>query len=97
MKVEIFYMGKAEGYIEYPSATFGYSDAEKCFDMCNWSHWSEEKPKELHSEIVSTQHGICFRTEDGTNYLALTNGWLMGDDAKIAAYIEKNKERMLWI
>ena len=96
MKVEVLYMGKPEGYIDYPSDFNSEEDAEKCWDLCNWSCWAEEKPTELHSDLSFVSHGVCFRTPNGTNYLALSVGFLVGDDKKIADYINENKERIIW-
>lgn len=95
--IDITYMGEPVGYVEYPTELKSYDDAEKCFDLCNWSHWADEKPKELYSDVCSVSHGICFRNPSGTNYLALSQGWLMGDDKKIADYIETHKERSIWL
>ena len=81
------------GYIEMD--TF---DAEKCFDLCNWGCWTNEKPKELHSNIQSCSHGICFTNPDTHEYwLAKSIGWLVGDIKTIAKYVSKNVANQKWI
>jgi len=43
------------GYIDIPAF-----DADRCWELCNWKHWLKIKPQNLHSDIYSCNHGICF-------------------------------------
>ena len=72
-------------------------DAEKCFELCNWKHWTQEKPKELYSEIGSASHGICF-TNPETNELWLCKsiGWLVGNEEEILQYVKENVNKLWW-
>lgn len=97
MKIDIHIAKGSElvniGYIEAE----GFN-AEKCFDICNWEHSLKVKPKNLYSNIRTCNHGICF-TNPKTNemWLALSVGWLKGDEAVIKNYINENKDEVLWL
>lgn len=81
------------GYIEAP-----VFDAEFCFHLCNWHCWTENKPPQLHSDIGSCGHGICFTDPNTQNmWLALSSGWLVGDEAKILNYIQEHVGRLVWV
>lgn len=84
------------GTIELDVAEFNESEAQKCWDICNWSCWADEKPKELNADIDWCDHGIVFKANED-NYLALSNGWLKGNSVDIATYVEEHKEEMVWI
>lgn len=94
--IEIFANGDTNlvniGYIE--ADTF---DPDKCFDLCNWSHWSKEKPDNLHAGILHASHGICFTNpETCEKWLALSIGWKTGNDAEIKEYVAKNINNLFW-
>ncbi len=80
------------GYIEVD--TF---DAERCWQLCNWVHWSEAKPKEVHSDIDSCNHGLIVHNPDTNEYwLALSNGWLNSNIEEIKGYVERNWQKTFW-
>ena len=66
--------------------------------MCNWKHWTQEKPKELYSEIGSASHGICF-TNPETNELWLCKsiGWLVGNEEEILQYVKENVNKLSYL
>lgn len=81
-----------KGYIEMDNF-----DADTCWNLCNWLAWTDKKPEMLHSEISSCAHGICFtNSETREKWLALSFGWLKGDEKKISDYIEKHKNNIFW-
>lgn len=88
---------------EIKSSYVGYIEAEKfdakeCFDLCNWVCWTEEKPKELHSNISIAQHGICFTNpETNQKWLAKSIDWLVGDNDMIRDYVAENKDKLVWL
>ena len=72
-------------------------DAEYIFNLCNWSHWAEEKPKNLHANISSCNHGLSLvNPETQKRYLALSNGWLVGTSTEISDYVRNNKNNLIW-
>lgn len=80
------------GYIEIEEF-----NADKCWELCNWAAWTNEKPKNLHSEIGSCAHGICFSNpETGEKWLALSFGWLVGHSLKISDYVARHKNDIIW-
>lgn len=83
---------KYTGYIEMDQF-----DADKCWELCNWTAWTKEKPKNLHSDIGSCSHGICFTNpETKEKWMALSLGWLVGDEKKISSYAERHKNDIIW-
>ena len=71
--------------------------ADECWNLCNWTAWTEKKPNNLYSEISSCSHGICFtNTETQKKWLALSFGWLVGDENEISDYVEKHKNDIIW-
>lgn len=99
MKISIYdcLHGQMEyiGYIEYESTAF---DAEKCWELCNWMDVGKEvKPKNLYADIYSCSHGICFyHPEEKKYYLALSCGWLIGDNQIITKYIKSHNNKKVW-
>lgn len=84
---------KYAGYIETD-----IFDAEKCWNLCNWTSWAKKKPENLYSDIGLCSHGICFTNPDTKEkWLALTSGWLVGNDTDITEYIKDNKDKAVWI
>ena len=81
------------GYIETP-----VFDADRCWELCNWKHWLKTKPQNLHADIYSCSHGVCF-TNPETNemWLAKSIGWLVGNETKINKYIKENENEVIWI
>ena len=78
------------GYIEMEEF-----NADKCWELCNWTAWADEKPDGFHSEIGSCSHAICFtNTATEEKWLALSFGWLVGDSMKISDYVERHKNDM---
>lgn len=72
-------------------------DAEYIWNLCNWSHWAEVKPENLHSNINSCGHGLCLiNPETQERYLALSNGWLIGDEKQISDYVFKHRYDLIW-
>ena len=82
------------GYIEMDEF-----DANECFHLCNWSHWTNTKPAELHSDISSAEHGICFTNpETKEMWLAKSSGWLVGTRPYLLKlFCVKNKDRHVWL
>lgn len=81
------------GYIE-----MDVFDAERCFDLCNWGCWTEQKPEWLHSDICFCSRGICFTNPDTQEYwLAKTVGWLVGDAETISNYVKENIHKQVWL
>lgn len=72
-------------------------DSDECFNLCNWSNWSETKPENLYADIQSVGKGICF-TDPITNekHLALSMGWLVGNSMEITDYVRKNIGNPFW-
>lgn len=81
------------GYIEIP-----VFDADRCWELCNWKHWLKTKPQNLHADIYSCNHGVCF-TNPETNemWLAKSIGWFVGNEAKVNKYIKDNENEVIWI
>ena len=80
------------GYIELP-----VFDADKCWHLCNWFHWSREKPKNVHSDIDSCNHGlIVYNSQTKEYWLALSKGWINGNAAKIRSYVNRNWSKTFW-
>jgi len=81
-------------------------DAEKCWHICQWENWTDEKPKELliadkiiadFHPLCNFGHGICFRNpETGENWLALSQGWLVGTSTEITDYVRAHKDEIFW-
>lgn len=97
MKIDIHIAKGSElvniGYIEAE----GFN-ADKCFDMCNWEYSLKVKPKNLYSNIRTCNHGICFTNPKTKEmWLALSVGWLRGNEDKIKKYIKENEHELLWI
>lgn len=81
------------GYIE-----LDHFDRNECFHLCNWDCWTEEKPKNVHTDIESVGHGIIFvNPETKENHLALSAGWLVGNSVTITDYIRKHKNECIWL
>lgn len=73
-------------------------DAEGIFHLCNWSHWTNEKPQSLHANICSCNHGLCLvHPETKEKWLALFSGWLTGDDKTIAEYVKNHQDSPIWM
>lgn len=73
-------------------------DAERFWDLCNWSHRDTTKPMNLFSDIEHCGHGIVFiNPENNLWYLALSAGWLCGTENDIRDYIHRNHKNLDWI
>ena len=106
MKVNIFHFDQVieDGHIAHIMTPrhLGYAevetfDAEDIFDLCNWWHWAKEKPENLHADVASCGHGLLVINPETQEYwLALSVGWLVGDEAKIYDYVLKNRHNVLW-
>lgn len=84
------------GYIEAEKLD-DTDDAEHFWHLCNWDHWSETQPENLFSDVCTCSHGIVFvNPETNTWYLALSNGWLAGDEKTIKDYIHKHHNDTFW-
>lgn len=72
-------------------------DAEAIWTLCNWGEWAEEKPENLHANISSCGHGLCVvNPETQEKHLALSNGWLVGNEKKISDYVFEHRHDILW-
>ena len=98
MKIDIhLYNKEAEldyiGYIELDKF-----DADRCWELCNWKHWRRQgMPDNLHANISSCTHGICFTNPDTKEiWMSKSIGWLIGNESEIKEYIYKNKEELTW-
>lgn len=90
------------GYIDLPNETIGDKeiDVTDCWHICNWSHWTDTKPKELHSDIDHCDHGIVFAYQIADKEiccLALSYGWLMGSKEEIQEYVNKHANNLFWV
>jgi len=106
MQVQIYHFNQkvAKGKLVHDivATHLGYAEVEK-FDeefiwhLCNWEHWAEEKPENLHADISSCNHGLCvINPETQERYLALSEGWLVGDEKKISDYVFNNRNEIWW-
>lgn len=82
----------------------GYAEVEKfnaedIWNLCNWSHYLEAKPENLHANIDICTHGLCLiNPETQERWLALSHGWLTAKDEKvISEYVFMNRDKVLWI
>ena len=101
IKIHYFHFGedvpKYLGYIENRKLN-NIKDAEKLFKLCNWTEYSDNKPKDLKSDIEYASHGICFTNiETKEKYLAKSFGWIKGKSSEITDYVRKNKDKPIWI
>lgn len=72
-------------------------DAEKYWDMCNWSCKGTPKPGCLVSDLSYCNHGIVFvNPETKLWHLALSTGWLVGDRSKIQEYVNTHVLESYW-
>lgn len=101
MKIDIHYFEKHStsitpsyiGYIEMENF-----DVEKCFNICNWKHWTDSKPNELYAECSSCGSGICFTNPlTQEKWLAKSIGWLIGNSLDITDYVTKHSNDFIWI
>lgn len=106
MKVKIYHYNRDEvnGRIIHDTIPtyLGYVEVNK-FDvneilkLCNWSHWTNEKPSNLHADIYSCDHGLCLiNPETQERWLSKSIGWLVGTKDKINKYVLDNKYNILW-
>ena len=88
------------GYIEIPDDKVSEYGADKCWDICNWSHWADaEKPECLHSDVDHCDHGIVFvypGVEFEIHCMALSSGWFIGREAEIKRYVERHINDVMW-
>ena len=106
MKVQIYHFNQKvkEGKLvcDLVATHLGYAeveefDAEAIWTLCNWMHWTEEKPENLYADICTCNHGLCvINPETQERWLALSNGWLVGDEKKISDYVFKHRHNVLW-
>lgn len=81
------------GYIEMDEF-----DAEECFNLCNWIHWTEKKPDYVHTDIESCNHGlIVYNPEKKEYWLALSHDWIHGKSYEISEYIYRHLKEWLWV
>lgn len=105
MKVDIYHSTRTElnGKLIHTSLIYmGYAeveefDAQKIFDLCNWSCWAEEKPTNLHADIDYCDHGLCLiNPETQEWWLSKSVGWLVGDRNTVDNYVNTNRYNLLW-
>lgn len=64
-----------EGFVNYKGEeTDPYIIAEICWDLCNWSCWSDKKPKELKSDLSVCNSDVAFEINK-TLLMAQSIGW----------------------
>ena len=81
------------GYVEVEEF-----DAEEIWNLCNWSHWLETKPENLHADTDGCNHGLCLiNPETQERWLSLSHGWLTGDEKSISEYVFMNRDKILWV
>jgi hypothetical protein len=70
-----------------------FFDQKHCWKLCNWSVWTNKKPKNLISDIDSANYDVIFYNPwDGRFYLSLQEGWLVRDSLEdIIYFCEKQK------
>ena len=83
------------GTIDLDCATFGESEAEQCWHLCNWSCWCKEKPENMHADIEVCGHGLALQAPTET-WLSLSVGWMHGTSTEIAGYAMKHKNTIWW-
>jgi hypothetical protein len=72
-------------------------DTEHIWHLCNWACWAEEKPKNLYADIEFCGHGLCvINPETQEIHLALSVGWLIGNEKKISDYVLNNRYEIVW-
>lgn len=72
-------------------------DPDECFNLCNWTNWTDKKPENLYADIQSVGKGICFTNPiTHEKHLALSAGWYIGDSADITEYVRINKDSLFW-
>ena len=80
------------GYVEVEKF-----DADEIWNLCNWGHWTNEKPSNLYAEIYSCSHGLCLvNPETQERWLAKSVGWLAGDEKTISKYVLDNRYEVIW-
>lgn len=73
-------------------------DKDECFNICNWSCFSDNKPENLHSDIVAISSGVCFEnTETGTCHFAKSIGWVDGSKDCIENYVKSCAKKGIYI
>jgi hypothetical protein len=73
-------------------------DREECFDLCNWVNWTDAKPENLHADIESCGHGVCFvNPNTGEFNMALSIGWLVGTKEDICRYAYEHRNYDAWL
>lgn len=81
------------GYIELDKF-----DPERCWELCNWKHWKKEKPQNLHANIYSCNHGVCFTNPDTNEiWMAKSIGWFVGNEIEINDYMQQNINELIWL
>lgn len=72
-------------------------NAEEVWHLCNWSCWTGKKPLNLHANISTCGHGLCVvNPETQEKWLALSAGWLVGNEKKISDYVFNNRDKVFW-
>lgn len=98
MKIDIHTLNKYSELVHIGYIELDKFDADRCWELCNWKHWRKEKPENLHANIFSCSHGICFTNPDTKEmWMAKSIGWLTGNETKINNYIQKNKYEIVWL
>jgi len=68
------------GYLEVEAF-----NAEKCWDLCNWSCWADDKPKEVEHTSLS------FCNSDVAFFNPTTNIWHISDNIGFVKTKDKNE------
>lgn len=100
-KIRIFtpsYNGKDielnnSGYIQLPEF-----DRDKCWEICNWSGYSDYKPENLFSQISSCSTDIIFLNPDTEEYhIPLGFGWCIVTNKKAVCDTIKQNEVLMTV
>ena len=72
-------------------------DAEEIWHLCNWCHWTNERPTNLHGGIDSCGHGLLLAHPEKNKYaLSLSDGWIVGDEETVYNYALEHKDCSFW-
>lgn len=107
IKVDIYHYNRevvGEKIIYDSTPTYmGYAEvdvfnAQEILTLCNWMHWTKDKPLNLHADIGSCDHGLLLiNPETQERWLSKSIGWLVGSSYDIDKYVSDNKYSYIWM
>jgi hypothetical protein len=83
-----------KGYLEVEKF-----DEEECWNLCNWSCWTDKKPENLHSDIEVAGSNIIFlNPENEKYYMAASVGWIVKDTLEeIESVARENQGKPIYL